>query len=236
MKELEKSLQELKLPYEPQMLAQFAAYMDGVLAWNQKVNLTRITERDEFIIKHFIDSVICCGFEECKQAKEIVDVGTGGGFPGVPLAILSPDKHYTLIDSLQKRLRIIDTLCAQAGITNVTTLHGRAEDLAADSRYRQQFDLCVSRAVANTAVLAEYCLPFIRLGGSLLAYKGPDAAAEAKEAEKAIRLLGGSLTEIRSCGLTAYGLDHNILIIKKIKDTPPKYPRKAGTPSKEPLK
>lgn len=141
------------------MLAQFAVYMDGVLAWNQKVNLTRITERDEFIIKHFIDSVICCGFEECKQAKEIVDVGTGGGFPGVPLAILSPDKHYTLIDSLQKRLRIIDTLCAQAGITNVTTLHGRAEDLAADSRYRQQFDLCVSRAVANTAVLAEYCLP-----------------------------------------------------------------------------
>ena len=111
MKELEKALQELKLPYEPQMLAQFAAYMDGVLAWNQKVNLTRITERDEFIIKHFIDSVICCGFEECKQAKEIVDVGTGGGFPGVPLAILSPDKHYTLIDSLQKRLRIIDTLC-----------------------------------------------------------------------------------------------------------------------------
>lgn len=104
------------------MLAQFAAYMDGVLAWNQKVNLTRITERDEFIIKHFIDSVICCGFEECKQAKEIVDVGTDGGFPGVPLAILSPDKHYTLIDSLQKRLRIIDTLCAQAGIANVTTL------------------------------------------------------------------------------------------------------------------
>ena len=124
MKELEKALQELNLPYEPQMLAQFAAYMDGVLAWNQKVNLTRITERDEFIIKHFIDSVICCGFEECKQAKEIVDVGTGGGFPGVPLAILSPDKHYTLIDSLQKRLRIIDTLCAQAGIANVTTHSG----------------------------------------------------------------------------------------------------------------
>ena len=171
--------------------------------------------------------MICCGFEECKQAKEIVDVGTGGGFPGVPLAILSPDKHYTPIDSLQKRLRIIDTLCAQAGIANVTTLHGRAEDLAADSRYRQQFDLCVSRAVANTAVLAEYRLPFIRLGGSLLAYKGPDAAAEAKEAEKAIRLLGGSLTEIRSCGLTAYGLDHNILIIKN-KGHPAKISEKSG--------
>ncbi len=236
MKELEKALQQLHIAYEPQMLAQFASYMEGVLSWNEKVNLTRITDHEEFVIKHFIDSVICCGSEEFRQAKKIVDVGTGGGFPGVPLAILSPDKDYTLIDSLQKRLKIIDTLCAEAGIRNVTTLHGRAEDLAADPKYRQQFDLCVSRAVANTAVLAEYCLPFIRTGGWLLAYKGPDAETEAKEAEHAIRILGGSLTAIRSCNLAAYGLDHNLLVIQKIKDTPRKYPRKAGTPSKEPLK
>lgn len=236
MKELEKALRELHIAYEPQMLAQFASYMDGVLDWNEKVNLTRITEHGEFIVKHFIDSVICCGFEEFRQAETVVDVGTGGGFPGVPLAILSPEKKYTLIDSLQKRLKIIDTLCAEAGIQNVTTLHGRAEDLAADPKYWQQFDLCVSRAVANTAVLAEYCLPFIKVGGWLLAYKGPDAETEAKEAKKAIRVLGGDLTAIRSCGLAEYGLDHNILIIQKVKDTPRKYPRKAGTPSKEPLK
>ncbi len=236
MKELEKALQKLHIAYEPQMLAQFTSYMDGVLEWNEKVNLTRITDPEEFVIKHFIDSVICCGFEEFRQAGTVVDVGTGGGFPGVPLAILSPDKEYTLIDSLQKRLKIIDALCAAAGIHNVTTLHGRAEDLAADPKYRQQFDLCVSRAVANTAVLAEYCLPFIRTGGWLLAYKGPDAEAEAKEAEKAIRILGGDLTAIRSCNLADYGLDHNILIIQKVKETPQKYPRKAGTPSKDPLK
>ena len=236
MKELEKALRELHIAYEPQMLTQFASYMDGVLDWNDKVNLTRITEHGEFIVKHFIDSVICSGFEEFRQAETVVDVGTGGGFPGVPLAILSPEKKYTLIDSLQKRLKIIDMLCAEAGIQNVTTLHGRAEDLAADPKYRQQFDLCVSRAVANTAVLAEYCLPFIKVGGWLLAYKGPDAETEAKEAEKAIRILGGDLTAIRSCDLAEYGLDHNILIIQKIKDTPRKYPRKAGTPSKEPLK
>ena len=236
MKELEKALQKLHIAYEPQMLAQFTSYMDGVLEWNEKVNLTRITDPEEFVIKHFIDSVICCGFEEFRQAGTVVDVGTGGGFPGVPLAILSPDKEYTLIDSLQKRLKIIDALCAAAGIHNVTTLHGRAEDLAADPKYRQQFDLCVSRAVANTAVLAEYCLPFIRTGGCLLAYKGPDAEAEAKEAEKAIRILGGDLTAIRSCNLADYGLDHNILIIQKVKETPQKYPRKAGTPSKDPLK
>ena len=236
MIKLEEALQTLKIPYTPQMFAQFAAYMDGVLTWNEKVNLTRITEHDEFVIKHFIDSVICCGFDECRQAKTIVDVGTGGGFPGVPLAILLPDKQFTLIDSLQKRLKIIDELCARTDIENVTTLHGRAEDLAAQPAYRQQFDLCVSRAVANTAVLAEYCLPFLKVGGYLLAYKGPDAATEAAEAKKAISLLGGSLTEIRGCNLAAYGLDHNILIIKKVKDTPQKYPRKAGTPSKEPLK
>lgn len=236
MKRLEKALQQLQIDCSPRMLAQFAAYMEGILAWNEKVNLTRITDHDEFIVKHFIDSVICGGFEEFRQAERIVDVGTGGGFPGVPLAILSPDKHYTLIDSLQKRLKIIDELCAQAEIRNVVTLHGRAEDLASDPRYRQQFDLCVSRAVANTAVLAEYCLPFIRTDGYLLAYKGPDAEAEAKEAEKAIRILGGRLEDIRSCNLAAYGLDHNILVIRKIKDTPQKYPRKAGTPSKEPLK
>ena len=136
MIKLEEALQTLKIPYTPQMLAQFAAYMDGVLTWNEKVNLTRITEHDEFVIKHFIDSVICCGFDECRQAKTIVDVGTGGGFPGVPLAILLPDKQFTLIDSLQKRLKIIDELCARTDIENVTTLHGRAEDLAAQPAYR----------------------------------------------------------------------------------------------------
>ncbi len=236
MNNLKDALKNMGLPYDEQTMEKFRLYMEGVLQWNEKVNLTRITDPDEFISKHFIDSILCCGFDEFKCADRIIDVGTGGGFPGVPLAIVSPDKEYVLMDALNKRLKIIDELCDKAEIRNVTTVHSRAEDLAVKKEYRQQFDLCVSRAVANSAVLAEYCLPFIKRGGYFLAYKGPDVYEEAREAEKAIRILGGELTEIRDSNLKDFGIDHKIMVIKKIKDTPAKYPRKAGTPSKIPLK
>lgn len=236
MRELKEAFDRLGISCTDHMLRQFASYMDGVLSWNEKVNLTAITEREEFIVKHFLDSVLCFGFSEYTQAEKIIDVGTGAGFPGVPLAILSPDKKFTLMDSLKKRLNIIDKLTGSIELTNVVTVHARAEELARNKAYRQQYDLCVSRAVANLATLSEYCLPFIREGGYLLAYKGPEADEEILQAKKAIFLLGGQLEKVETAQLKEYGLDHRILFIKKIRNTPSKYPRKAGIPSKDPLK
>ena len=218
------------------MAQQLERYMEGVLSWNEKVNLTAITDRDEFIIKHFLDSVLCCGFPEYESAKKIIDVGTGAGFPGIPLAVGSPEKQFILMDSLKKRLNVIDELTDSIGIQNVSTVHARAEELARNKEHREQYDLCVSRAVANLATLSEYCLPFIRQGGYLLAYKGPDADDEIAQAKKAVFLLGGQLERVESAPLNQYGLDHRILFIKKVRNTPAKYPRKAGTPSKDPLK
>lgn len=210
-------------------------YMEGILSWNEKVNLTNITDPAEFRIKHNADSLMCVDFPEFQSAKNIIDVGTGGGFPGIPLAVYASDKHFTLLDSLNKRLRIIDELAGGLDITNITLVHGRAEDVARNREHREKYDLCVSRAVSNLATLSEYCLPFIKVGGYLLAYKGPGADQEVKDAEKALKTLGGSLVDIRETTMEEYGLDHRILVIEKVRNTPKAYPRKAGTPLKEPL-
>ena len=209
--------------------------MEGILTWNEKVNLTNITDPAEFRIKHNADSLMCVDFPEFQEAESVIDVGTGGGFPGIPLAVYAPDKHFTLLDSLNKRLRIIDELAGELEINNITLVHGRAEDIAKKPEHREKYDLCVSRAVSNLATLSEYCLPFIRVGGYLLAYKGPGAEEEAKDAEKALKILGGSIIGIRQTSMEEYGLDHRILVIKKVRNTPKAYPRKAGTPLKEPL-
>ena len=210
-------------------------YMEGILSWNEKVNLTNITDPAEFRIKHNADSLMCVDFPEFQSAKNIIDVGTGGGFPGIPLAVYAPDKHFTLLDSLNKRLRIIDELAGGLDISNITLVHGRAEDVARNREHREKYDLCVSRAGSNLATLSEYCLPFIKVGGYLLAYKGPGADQEVKDAEKALKTLGGSLVDIRETTMEEYGLDHRILVIEKVRNTPKAYPRKAGTPLKEPL-
>ena len=236
MEALKKALELMGAPSDEQTVNKYQQYMEGVLDWNEKVNLTNITDPQEFVIKHFIDSIICVDYPEFEEASRIIDVGTGGGFPGVPLAIAAPDKEFILMDSLNKRLKIIDELCGQIGINNVTTVHARAEELAKNKAHREQYDLCVSRAVANMATLAEYCLPFIRVGGCLMAYKGPDAEKEVEEARKALYLLGGQVEEIREGNLKEFGIDHKVVIIKKVKNTPSKFPRKAGTPAKEPLK
>lgn len=236
MNPLKKALESMNLECSDVTLEKFNFYMLGVLNWNEKVNLTTITDLQEFVVKHFIDSIICTDYPEYEDAGKIIDVGTGAGFPGVPLAIVSPEKEFILMDSLNKRLKIIDELCREAGIANVTTIHARAEELAKNKAHREQYDLCVSRAVANMAVLAEYCLPFIKLGGFLLAYKGPDAENEVIDAAHALSLLGGHVEEIRDGNLKEFGIDHKIVVIKKVKNTPSKFPRKAGTPAKEPLK
>ena len=210
--------------------------MEGILAWNEKVNLTNITDPAEFRIKHNADSLMCVDFPEFLDAETVIDVGTGGGFPGIPLAVYAPEKQFTLLDSLNKRLKIIDELAGELGIKNITLVHGRAEDAARAKEHREKYDLCVSRAVSNLATLSEYCLPFIKVGGYLLAYKGPGAEEEVKEAAKALKTLGGSLVDIRETSMEEYGLDHRILVIKKVRNTPKAYPRKAGTPLKDPLK
>ncbi len=233
MEKLKEALKQLQIPCEAEIIKKYSGYMEGILSWNEKMNLTAITERDAFVVKHLIDSVLCFGFPEYQNSENVIDIGTGAGFPGVPLAIVSPDKTFVLADSLRKRLRVIDELTETLHIYNVQTVHGRAEELARQKAYRQRFDLCVSRAVANLAVLSEYCLPFLRKGGNLLAYKGPDAEEELKTAAKAIEMLGGKFVRIETTPLAGY--EHNIVVIEKVKDTPAKYPRKAGTPVKEPI-
>ena len=233
---LKKSFEAMNIENRQELIEKFRIYMEGVLEWNEKVNLTTITDPDEFVIKHFIDSIICANYPEYVNAAKIIDVGTGAGFPGIPLSIISPEKEFILIDSLNKRLKIIDELCQRADIKNVVTLHARAEELAKNKAYRERYDLCVSRAVANMSVLAEYCLPFIKVGGFLMAYKGPEAENEVKEAEHALSLLGGKAEEIRNGNLKEFGIEHKVVVIKKVKNTPSKFPRKAGTPAKEPLK
>ncbi|MCB6993931.1 16S rRNA (guanine(527)-N(7))-methyltransferase RsmG [bacterium 210820-DFI.6.37] len=236
MKKLEIALEELNLPRQEKTLEKFEAYMEGVLKWNKMVNLTSITDPKEFIEKHYIDSLLSASCGEFKAARRIIDVGTGGGFPGIPLALVAPDKEFVLMDSLAKRIRIIRELCQEIGIENVTAVHARAEELAKNKQHREGYDLCVSRAVANLSTLSEYCLPFIKRGGWFLAYKGPDTDKEKMEALRAIRILGGEIRREEKVPLENFGLDHKIIFIEKIGNTPSKYPRKAGTPSKDPLK
>lgn len=236
MKKLIEYLEKNKISYDNNMIDKFDAYRSGILQWNEFVNLTAIRDPEEFTVKHFIDSIACHNFAEYQNSEKILDLGTGAGFPGVPLAILSPEKEFVLVDSLNKRLKIINELCENIGIGNVTTVHGRAEDLAKAPNHREKYDMCISRAVANLAVLCEYCLPFIKTGGYMAAYKGADASREAEEAEIAVKLLGGKLHRIVDTAFDDTIDEHKILLIKKIAKTSSKYPRKAGTPAKEPLK
>ena len=234
MKHLKEAVASLGMELTEEQIRQFEAYRAGVLEWNEKVNLTAITDPEEFEMKHFADSVMSAGSAVMRSAKKIIDVGTGGGFPGIPLAILFPEKQFTLMDSLGKRIKIIEQLANEIGIKNVELIHARAEDLAKKKEYREQYDVCVSRAVANLTTLSEYCIPFVKVGGYFAPYKTAAAEEEIQEGKKAMFILGGHLESVSE--FSSAELDHTILWIKKVKTTPVKYPRKAGTPSKEPLK
>lgn len=212
------------------------AYRDAALEWNNKVNLTSITNPDEFLKKHYMDSLLCAGSNELETANTVIDVGTGGGFPGIPLAIMYPGKKFVLLDSLQKRLKVVRQMADDIGLTNIEVVHGRAEDLARNPAYREQFDLCVSRAVANLSTLAELCLPFVKVGGAFISYKGSDCNEEVSQAQKAIHTLGGRLDRATRQELKDFDLDHAMLYIRKERKTPAPYPRKAGMPSKDPIK
>ncbi len=214
---------------------QFTRYYELLVSWNEKMNLTAITEPEDVAVKHMIDSLSAYDERLFTQGASIIDVGTGAGFPGIPLKILSPDLKLTLMDSLGKRVKFLETVVTELGLEGVDCVHSRAEDGARNPAYRGKFDLAVSRAVARLSVLAEYCLPFVRTGGHFLALKGMKYEEESEDAARALKLLGGRLIETRAVHLPGLDDKRAILVIRKVRETPKAYPRKAGTPVKKPL-
>ena len=206
-------------------------YMNSIIEKNQFINLTSITEPKEFVIKHFIDSLVVSNYIE---GNKVLDIGTGAGFPGVPLAINSLDKSFVLIDSVNKKLDVIRGTIKELDINNIEVIHSRAEDLANNEKYREKFDVVVSRAVANLTTLVEYMLPFVKVGGICICMKGPNYENEVDEARKAISILGGKIEKVLN--LDIEGNERNIIFIRKNSSTPTKYPRGQGKPLKEPIK
>ena len=216
-------------------VSQFMKYKDLLLSWNEKMNLTAITDDREVLLKHFADSVSLLPFIDLK-GKNVIDVGTGAGFPGLPIKIACPEANLTLLDSLNKRINFLETVVSEIGLSNVTCIHSRAEDGGQNKDYREKFDVCVSRAVANLSVLSEYCLPFIKVGGCFVSLKGPDAKPEVIEAMKAIETLGGEIDIVEKVEIPFTDIVHTLVMIKKVRQTPNKYPRKSGKISKNPIK
>lgn len=214
-------------------LEQFAAYESLLLSWNKRINLTAITEHNEVLVKHFLDSLLLSLAYPFHEGDSLLDVGTGAGFPAIPLKILYPWLQVTLLDSQKKRLTFLRVVSESLGQDNCC-LHGRAEDLGGDNKYRERFSCVTARAVAGLPVLSEYCLPFVRVGGSFLAMKGPGAKKEVEEAECAVSVLGGKVVEVREFSLPG-GNRRSVIRINKISQTPPKYPRNPSKIAKCPL-
>ena len=227
---------EANLDLSEEQYEKFIKYMRLLQEWNEKINLTAITEDEEIIKKHFIDCIKAFKSEPIRNAKTIIDVGTGAGFPGLPIAIMNSNIKVTLLDSLNKRINFLNTVVNELGLENVTTIHSRAEDGARKTELRENFDVATSRAVANMAVLSEFCIPYVKKGGYFIALKGPLIDDELKDGDKAIKTLGGELKDIIEVKIEGTDLRHNIVEIKKIKQCSKIYPRKAGTVNKKPIK
>lgn len=233
--QFEKDINALGISLKEEQINQFLIYYEMLVEWNEVMNLTAITEYEDVMKKHFIDSIsLIKAYDVSKQVK-VIDVGTGAGFPGLALKIAYPELQVTLLDSLNKRIQFLDAVIDKLGLTGVETIHGRAEDFAKPGKLREQFDLCVSRAVANLSTLSEYCLPFVKVGGQFISYKSEKISEEKELAEKAISLLGGKIKSQVEFTLPDSDIYRNLFIIEKSKETPKKFPRKAGLPSKEPL-
>lgn len=233
---LECGIKKLNIDYTEKQMNQFMRYYELLVEKNKVMNLTAIIDLDEVMVKHFLDSVLIADIIDLSKYNYLIDIGTGAGFPGVPLKILFPHLKVTLVDSLNKRLKFLTEVINELGLENIVTVHGRAEDLGHNSSYREKYDLCVSRAVANLSTLSEYCIPFICQNGIFVSYKSSDSDEEVLSSNNAIKILGAEIINQKKVELPMSDMERNIIVIQKKKNTPKKYPRKAGTPSKEPLK
>lgn len=235
----EKGLEQLSIILSGEQKQQFLTYYEYLVEKNKVMNLTAITEYEEVITKHFLDSLAVvktsCFKPEKLAGKRLIDIGTGAGFPGIPLKIAFPELEILLLDSLNKRINFLNEVTEMLGLTKINTVHGRAEDYAKQKGYRESFDFCVSRAVANLSTLSEYCIPFVKQGGCFISYKSGSVDQELIQAEKAVKILGGQREEVVRFSLADTDMDRSFVVIRKAKPTPKKYPRKAGLPSKEPL-
>lgn len=232
---MEEGFKQLKLPYDKDIENKFILYSELLKEWNKKINITSIEDDEEIYLKHFIDSVLLLINGNYNESKNIIDVGTGGGFPGIPLKIVNDNYKITLLDSLRKRIDFLQEVVKTLNLKDVKLIHGRAEDYGRNNEYREKYDICVSRAVAPLNVLSEYCIPFVKVGGFFAAYKSDNISQEILNSDNAIKKLGGKIKEIKEIYLPGTEILRKIVIIEKEGSTGSMYPRKAGKPSKEPL-
>lgn len=232
---LEEGCKELGITLDENQKKQFTDFYEYLVEKNKVMNLTGITEFQEVLIKHFLDSLACVKAVDMSRIKRIMDIGTGAGFPGVPLKIAFPHLEACLLDSLKKRVNFLEETFQMLKLENITAIHGRAEEYAKNKQYRETYDLCVSRAVSNLATLSEYCLPYVKTGGYFISYKSGTVREEVEQAQKAVKILGGKIQDVVYFQLPDSEIQRSLVVIEKIKATPGRYPRKAGTPLKEPL-
>ena len=232
-KELTKLASKIEIELSLDEIEKLYKFMYLLLEWNEKINLTAITEPEDIILKHFVDSITIKKY--IKSENKVLDMGTGAGFPGIPLKIISSDTYFTLVDSLNKRIIFLNEVCDKLKLDKIENIHSRAEELAKNKKYREQYDVVTSRAVARLASLVEYMLPFVKVGGKCICMKGSNVDEELIEAKKAINVLGGEIEKVDKFLLPNSDIERNIVIIKKIKNTSSKYPRKPGTATKQPI-
>lgn len=225
---------EISLHLDDEQIEKFIKYKDMLLEYNEKFNLTAITDEKEIALKHFIDSITVCKFIDFKN-KSFIDIGTGAGFPAIPIKIYENTSKAVLVDSLNKRVNFLKEVGEHINLTNTEYIHARAEDLAKDVHYREKFDYCISRAVANLASLTEYSLPFVKVGGYFIALKGPAVYEEIEKAEFAVKTLGGEIERVEDVTIPILELNHKLVFIKKVKKTEKKYPRKGTKIIKNPI-
>ena len=226
-------MQDINIILSEMQVEQFFKYMNLLLEWNEKINLTAITDENEIILKHFVDSLTICKYLENKNS--LIDVGTGAGFPGIPVKIVRPDLKIVLLDSLNKRVKFLNDVIEKLDLKNIVALHGRAEEVARKPEYREQFDMATSRAVANLSVLLEYLVPFVKVGERCICMKGAEIEEELNSAGKAMMVLGAKIDKVDDFLLPGSDMRRNLVILKKMKETSGKYPRKAGVPAKDPI-
>lgn len=233
-KEIIEYMEELEIKLSTEQAEMFFKYMNLLLEWNEKINLTAITDEEEVIVKHFVDSITISKY--IPTGTSLIDVGTGAGFPGIPLGIIRNDLEIVLLDSLQKRINFLEVVIRELGLENIKTVHARAEEFGNNNKYREKFDVATSRAVANLSTLSEYLLPLVKEGGVVICMKGCAIEEEMNNSKKAINVLGGKVTQVFEFNLPKTDIKRNIVLVDKVSKTPAKYPRKPGTPSKEPIK